>query len=219
MNDTYKWQDHGHTYWPESFKFKWPSGDTRLAGDIHSLTDLDSAVFPLIKNKRIAVQAGGAMGMWAKRMAQEFEIVYTFEPTPQSFHCLVSNCPEENIVKMQAALGEKPGLIKMGDPERATNYGAFYCQKGGYIPTIRIDDLGLDGCDLLMLDIEGYELFALKGARETIAKYRPVIVLEDKGCSSRFGINRGALQHYLTEKHKYSKFNRFHKEKDLACIP
>ena len=45
-------------------------------------------------------------------------------------------------------------------------------------PTIIIDNLNLPGCDLIQLDIEGYELKALKGAIETIKKYKPVICVE-----------------------------------------
>ena len=48
----------------------------------------------------------------------------------------------------------------------------------GAIPTLRVDDLGLKVCDLLYLDIEGYELFALRGSAETIRRCRPVIACE-----------------------------------------
>ena len=48
----------------------------------------------------------------------------------------------------------------------------------GMTPTMRIDDLALPGCDLIQLDLEGYELFALKGGLDTINKYKPVIVIE-----------------------------------------
>jgi hypothetical protein len=41
-----------------------------------------------------------------------------------------------------------------------------------------IDDLGLNACDLLMLDTEGYEFNALRGGIETIKKYMPVICVE-----------------------------------------
>jgi hypothetical protein len=48
----------------------------------------------------------------------------------------------------------------------------------GLIPTIIIDDLNLPGCDLIQLDIEGYELNALLGAVKTIKKYKPVLCVE-----------------------------------------
>jgi hypothetical protein len=38
--------------------------------------------------------------------------------------------------------------------------------------------LKLDHCDLIQLDIEGYEMFALRGAKETIKKFHPLICIE-----------------------------------------
>lgn len=214
----YRQQAHNHKFWPEEFTFLWPEGDEKLMGDMHTLTDLDDIVFPEVKKFDVVVQAGGAMGMWPKRMGQKFKVVYTFEPTPQSFHCLNVNCPEEHIIKMQAALGDKPELVKMRYHENPNNYGAFMAHPGGVIPTLRIDDLGLNDLDLLMLDIEGHELKALKGAEETIKKFKPVIVLEDKAaCLAKVGLKVGDCENYLRTL-GYTKFKRFHNQRDLLCL-
>lgn len=225
-NLTYRWQEHGHPYFDKDFKFLWPMGDESLHGDIPTLAQLDTDVFPLVDKKRVAVQAGGAMGMWAKRMSQVFDVVYTFEPTPQSFHCLNFNCPEENIVAFNAALGWEAGMVNMQFPEHKArsksgkdNYGGFRCFPGGYIPTMKIDDLELPGCDLLFLDLEGYELFALKGAIHTIKKYKPVIVMEDKGCSNAFGYAKGDVEKYLAAFAGYKTLKRFHGGRDVVCVP
>lgn len=157
------------------------------------------------------------MGMWSKYMSQKFKYVYTFEPTPQSFHCLNANVPEENVVKMQAALGDKPGLVKMRYHENPNNYGAMMCHPEGFIPTLRIDDLGLNDLDLLMLDIEGYELNALRGGAETIQKYKPVIVVEDKApCLRKVGLKVGDVENHLRTL-GYTKFHRFHNNRDMIC--
>jgi hypothetical protein len=47
-----------------------------------------------------------------------------------------------------------------------------------YIPMITIDSLGLDDIDLMQLDLEGFEYDALVGARETIERCKPVIIVE-----------------------------------------
>lgn len=224
---TYRYQEHGLSYFPDDFKFLWPRQDESLHGDCHTLAQLDTEVFPLVKLKHVAVQAGGAMGMWAKRMAQVFDVVYTFEPTPQSFYCLNFNCPEENIIAFNAAIGEKSGMVNMAFPEhkkrsvaKKDNFGGFRCFPGGIVPTIRIDDLKLPGCDLLFLDLEGYELFALKGAIETIKNYRPVIVLEDKGCSKAFGYEKGEVERWLAMGDiGYKTLKRFHGGRDVICVP
>ena len=58
--------------------------------------------------RSVAVQAGGCMGMYPRLLSDMFNAVYTFEPDPLNFHCLVANCQRDNIVKMNAALGERP---------------------------------------------------------------------------------------------------------------
>lgn len=223
---TYRWQDHGHPYFEKDFKFLWPRRDESLHGDIPTLAQLDDEVFPLVKKKYVAVQAGGAMGMWAKRMAQVFNVVYTFEPTPDSFYCLNFNCPETNIVAFNAALGEEAGMVKMAFPEHRKrskegkdNLGGFRCFPGGFHPTIALDWLHLPGCDLLFLDLEGYELFALQGAIETIKRHRPVIVMEDKGCSNAFGYAKGDVEKYLAAEAGYKTHGRFHGGRDVICVP
>jgi FkbM family methyltransferase len=48
----------------------------------------------------------------------------------------------------------------------------------GKIPMLMIDTLKLDACDLIQLDVEGYEGKVLEGAIETIIRYKPVITVE-----------------------------------------
>ena len=52
---------------------------------------------------------------------------------------------------------------------------------------IMLDSLQLKP-DLIHLDIEGHEKWALKGARETIDKYSPAVVLE---CTNDINIGSG----------------------------
>lgn len=46
------------------------------------------------------------------------------------------------------------------------------------VETVRLDDLSLPRLDFYKLDVEGYEIAALDGARETIKKYRPFMWIE-----------------------------------------
>jgi len=226
FDEMFRYQEHGLPYFPEDFYFLWPRRDESLHGDIPTLKDLDTEVLPLVKSRRCVVQAGGAMGMWAKRFAQEFEEVYTFEPTPDSFYCCSFNCPELNIHCYNAALGDQRGMINMAFPEHKArsatgkdNLGGFRCFEGGPIPTLRLDDLALPHCDLLFLDLEGYEMFALRGAVETITECQPIIVMEDKGCSRAFGYEKGDVESYLAATHSYRTLKRFHGGRDVVCVP
>ena len=48
------------------------------------------------------------------------------------------------------------------------------------MPTFTIDQLQLDHCDLIQLDVEGREWHALVGALHTLSRHRPVVMLEAK---------------------------------------
>lgn len=129
------------------------------------------------RGRDVVVQAGGNCGLYPKLFAKYFKRVYTFEPDALNFHCLVNNCQEENIVKINAALGDTNRLVGINNGSKG-NSGAFTINEVGHIPTFTIDQLKLDKCDLIQLDIEGYEVHAIKGALETIKKFKPVISME-----------------------------------------
>lgn len=146
------------------------------------LPKLDRVV-KMTRGRTAVVQAGGNLGVFPKRLAQRFETVYTFEPSADLFALMLRNAPEPNIVKFQAALGDERCLVGLsrarrdasGKPEHE---GLTHIDGPGVIPTLRIDDLGLHVCDLIYLDIEGWELYALRGAADTIETCRPVVCVE-----------------------------------------
>jgi FkbM family methyltransferase len=152
---------------------------------LEQVGDLDKAI-KCCRSRRIAVQAGGNCGIFPQYLSTKFKWVYTFEPEAENFHCLVNNATAHNIIKFQAALGTKDhapvGLVY--DPKNA---GGHHVNLGGVIPVISVDSLNLPACDLLQIDIEGFELFALRGAEETIRKNSPVIMIEHKKHATRYG--------------------------------
>jgi FkbM family methyltransferase len=123
------------------------------------------------------VCAGGQQGIYPKMLSRIFKNVYTFEPDPLSFHCLVNNCQEMNVFKTQAALGTERGLVAMNHI-CLENAGMHQVTSGGSIPMIRIDDFAFHSLSLIQLDIEGHELPALMGAERTITQHAPVIFAE-----------------------------------------
>jgi FkbM family methyltransferase len=146
------------------------------------LGNVDEAL-KVTKGRTSVVQAGGNLGIFPKYLSRFFKRVYAFEPEPELFEMMCANAPERNIVKFQAALGCERGLVGISRVRRqndggTAHEGIAHVSGKGAIPTLKIDDLGLDSCDLICLDIEGYELYALRGADETIRKFRPTILCE-----------------------------------------
>jgi FkbM family methyltransferase len=148
--------------------------------------------------RKVAVQAGGNLGMFAAKLSETFEAVYTFEPDAVLFPMLVANAPRENVIRFQAALGDGPHFVgtKRETPDN-THLGVTHIAGPGIIPTVCLDDLGLRACDLLYLDVEGYELYALRGAAQTIARCKPVIVVEVNRCCLRYGYTESDIAVFL----------------------
>lgn len=156
-----------------------------------------------VSGRRAVVQAGGCLGVFAMRLAREFDAVYTFEPDSDLFNALCMNVPHINVIKFQAALGAAPRLVRTecslrpNDGKTVLHEGMTRTEPGGIVPTLRIDDLGLETCDLIYLDVEGDELFALRGAAATIHRCRPVVVCEvNRGIEYR-GLEQEDLRRHM----------------------
>lgn len=198
--------------------FYWPDHDKHCHPAVmNTYQDMDNAL-QYVEEMGVCVQAGGNVGVWAKKLAEKFGVVYTFEPDPENFNCLCANVQEHNVVKFNAGLADvhKMITVKPSIPQEENNCGAYQAYDGGYVPTMRIDDLNLPACDLIYLDIEGFELFALQGAEETIHKYRPVIGLEQKQLPEMYGLEPDSATEYLVAKHGYTVKERIHRDTILV---
>lgn len=168
----------------------WPAYDERCAAVTFAETEgALPQILALVPGRRVVVQAGGNCGPLVRQLAPVFDAVYTFEPDPLNFVALtVNTAAHRNVHRYQAVLGSARGRIGLaqGDAKFPANCGALYANGAGSIPTLNIDDLGLEVCDLILLDIEGAEAQALAGGEDTIAAHRPVVVIEAKGLGARF---------------------------------
>lgn len=50
--------------------------------------------------------------------------------------------------------------------------------KGETMRTMRIDDFKIPNVDLIKIDVEGWEPEVLDGAKETISKWKPMVMVE-----------------------------------------
>ncbi len=130
-----------------------------------------------VPRTNIALQAGGNVGVYPAHLARRFQHVHTFEPDPESYRCLVENIGmgKGNINAVNAALGEADSQLSTGNA----------------VQTRTIDGLDLHALDLLWLDVEGGELKALQGAEKTIEKFRPAVIIDDRGHAGDWLLSHG----------------------------
>ena len=195
----------------------WPADDSACAAVVFDTTgDADQAI-NLCKNKGLAIQAGGNCGVWALHFASKFDRVVTFEPDPVNFRALVWNTSSaENILSLPCALGKHGGEWCDMDREPG-NAGAHQVRAGNVAPVVSIDGLALTECDLIYLDIEGSEMDAIFGAAKTIDQFRPIIAVEDKGLSRRYGFQKEEIVKHLALAHGYRVSAR--PNRDVIMVP
>ena len=179
--------------------YYWPDADERTAVAVLSEVQRLPAYLKHVTKFRTCIQAGGNVGVYAQWLARKFQTVITAEPDPENWACLQRNVIAPNVVAHHAALGDGHGCVETFRPaSEATNYGATMvrpAQTG--VPVRIIDDMQLESLDFLMLDVEGYELAALRGAMQTLIRCRPVISVEMKGLGAEHGFSDQMLHDWI----------------------
>jgi FkbM family methyltransferase len=160
------------------------------------------AISKYCNNKRIILQAGGNCGMYPKLLSKYFNIVYTLEPDPLNYFCLVNNCSETNIIKIQGGLMNEHGMlaIKHVEPHNVGMHQVEFNDQG-FVPAFKIDDFKFSVLDAINLDVEGMEFKALIGGTATIEKHKPIIFLEN-GDTSEIKDMLSGLGYEIMEQHQ-----------------
>jgi len=198
--------------------FWWPASDRDCWWVTLATVDEQlAAVLRHTPERRLCVQAGGNVGVFPVGLSRHFKQTHTFEPDPENFRCLVHNIGgRTRLTAFNAALTE-PGQIGVSLETCPENIGKARVKDFGNIQAMQVDELKLDACDLIYLDIEGFEKSALLGAVDTIRAHRPTIVIEDNGLSEHYGVAQGATPQWLVDEFGYqiaAKIGR-----DVILIP
>jgi FkbM family methyltransferase len=123
--------------------------------------------------------------------------VVAFEPMPESARQLRRNLylnDIQNVTVIEKALGEKAtaGVMRVTDPtnmggtqtctQAEIAAGTLDCGHAAsdapHFAMVRMDDLDLHNLSLVKIDVEGHELGVLRGARATLLRDHPVILIE-----------------------------------------
>ncbi|MFE8602180.1 FkbM family methyltransferase [Archangium violaceum] len=112
--------------------------------------------------------------------------VVAFEPQPVIFELLQDNVRTNGLTHVsceQVALTEHAGsaMLSVPDYHQRHNSGLAALQAGGTtieIQTRSLDDHGFERCDLVKLDVEGWERAVLRGGKQMLARCRPLLYAE-----------------------------------------
>jgi FkbM family methyltransferase len=148
-----------------------------------------------------AIDCGANIGVhtieWATAMTG-WGSVLAVEAQERIYYALAGNIAINNCfnaLAVHAAVSSESGLLQIPNPNyfvpssfgslelRQRSGNEFIGQAIDYQNTVTIrklmlDEYGLSRVDLIKLDVEGMELEALEGARQTIERCRPIMLIE-----------------------------------------
>jgi FkbM family methyltransferase len=112
--------------------------------------------------------------------------VYAFEPQRILFQILCGNIALNEIANVNAlpvALGRAAGRTKVPalDYRGANNFGgiALGATQGEDVSVVTLDQLEVTRARLIKIDVEGMEIDVLAGAKQTLARCRPFLYVEN----------------------------------------
>jgi FkbM family methyltransferase len=140
---------------------------------------------------KTALDIGANIGNHSLFLSQYFKSVHAFEPNPEIYELLKINSTYaskiKNIITYCYGLGDKAQKLNlkinrnnMGNSKiifenesRACNDNQIKIEKADNLLFLKDSNIGL-----IKIDVEGHEIFVLKGAEEIIKIHRPVIIFE-----------------------------------------
>lgn len=165
----------------------WARLSNRLEDEMLLVDDLPGS-------RLTAVDAGANCGWFTYLMSRRFARVEAFEPNPAVIKDLrdygaanvhlnctaLSSKDSEAVLQIPIVGGKEQSPWASFDRDNLPGSSIF---REINVRTITLDGLSLSDVSLIKIDVEGHEIELLAGAKETIRKYRPVIIIEIKSAN------------------------------------
>jgi FkbM family methyltransferase len=144
-----------------------------------------------IKPGAVVLDIGANIGYFslvACRRVGPDGIVYAFEPAPENFGLLARNVDTfgtSNIIPVKRAVAERRKTLSFWLAENNELNSFFQHPHGPVKETIMVDCVAIDEylegrqVQVIKMDIEGYEPWALEGMRETISKSDDIVLFTE----------------------------------------
>jgi FkbM family methyltransferase len=183
----------------DAYLLELPDGDTFHDGVLELLGALVSA-----KGSASIIDVGANVGVHSLGLASlgSHVKVVAVEANPRTAGWLQKNadrngCSQVQVV--QRAISDAPGSLSFCDNHEfaagsmplegaPAEFVEFLNNRSDTthevieVPAVRLDDLvtelGLDAVDILKIDVEGHDIRVVRGALETIERFKPVVIME-----------------------------------------
>jgi len=144
----------------------------------------------LIPQGGMVLDAGAHVGVHTISFAQHVGSqgqVLAVEPRGDLFHLLVENIRRNGLEGMampkQMALSDTDGTlyVPVSEGDRPQNLAATNLREKGpgqAVPCVTIDSMSVERLDFIKIDAEGQSAAVLRGASDSIKRFRPIVALE-----------------------------------------
>ena len=132
------------------------------------------AALSYVNQWRVCLDIGSNVGQWSRPLAKRFHSVICFEPNPNFRQCFKKNIAETNVVLWPYGLSNKEHQAQQDFNSTILN------EAEGDIQCRTLDSFGLTNVDFVKIDVDGFEVPLLEGARDTLTKNTAVINIEMK---------------------------------------
>tara|TARA_B100000282_G_C31690819_1_gene471418 strand:- start:505 stop:1122 length:618 start_codon:yes stop_codon:yes gene_type:complete len=127
-----------------------------------------------VKRWRVCLDIGSNIGQWTRPLSKKFESVVCFEPNANFRECFNKNIKENNVVLWPFGLSNKQHKAKQDFNSTVLE------NEDGDVDCRTLDSFGLTNVDFVKIDVDGFEIPLLNGAKETLTENNPVINIEMK---------------------------------------
>ncbi|MGV1955611.1 FkbM family methyltransferase [Agrobacterium sp. 22-214-1] len=159
--------------------------------EAHTNDFLAFAASRLDRNNAVAFDVGSNIGLIASTLSGACREVHSFEPSPTTQPFLMQTLAANNasnVTVNQVAVAAEKGELRFFDDYNSTS--ASHVITGDtlgrisevVVPVTTIDayagEKKIDRLDFMKIDIEGFEIDALRGGENTIKKFKPSVLVE-----------------------------------------
>jgi FkbM family methyltransferase len=147
----------------------------------------------LLRCKGLYVDVGSHVGNHVIFLSlfSSFEHIVAFEPCPEHFDMLKRNIKDNNLQNVTAynlAIGEEDSSVNI--IRKGPNDGSYSVTNGSEVNVKTLDSFSLQP-SVIKYDVEGYEVKALEGSKNTILTNKPKVYIE-------MNDNKNAIQSIVT---------------------
>ena len=134
-----------------------------------------------VSSYRNALDIGSNIGQWTRPLSKLFDMVICFEPNPNFRECFDKNITESNVVLHPYALSSHQHTAQQGKTDTHLNHKIGDTEpRDGDIECRSLDSFKFTEIDYVKIDVDGFEVPLLEGAKETLTINAPVINIEMK---------------------------------------